>query len=81
MKCRNCEADGLTFERLDETRLPAVDGKVERFYDGAGKLHVHDHSVYRTQYQCSNGHTYVLEGGSSCPQPGCPFGREPKPAS
>lgn len=77
MRCRNCEADGIT-SRLNEKRVEVPPGDVEIYYAEDGKKHVHDHTVYKTLYQCSNGHAYVVESLSRCPQPGCPYGREPQ---
>lgn len=77
MRCRNCAALNQ-ISRLTEKRVTVPPGDLETYYDEDGKRHVHDHTIYKTLYQCSNGHTYVVESLSRCPQPGCLHGREPQ---
>jgi hypothetical protein len=77
MKCPACVEAG-TPSRLDFHRRPPHPAPVERFYDEAGILHVHDHSGYCDYYTCSNGHGYMREHLSRCPQKACAWNKRPE---
>lgn len=64
-RCPTCLKEGK------QSKLHLKDGGSEQkppevFFDEAGIKHVHDHSVYRTIYTCSNGHTNTLYNYGHC---------------
>jgi hypothetical protein len=93
MKCPECVRLGLE-SRLDEKMaggdgfVTVKDGAgyvtmmgqatVERFWDGAGQRHVHDHEVRVFVYTCSNGHAFKQVVMSRCPCKGCEWNEQPE---
>lgn len=81
MRCPECVRLGLT-SRLDERQSPTrrikgaggvhltMDSRaevVDRFWDEAGRRHVHDHEVRTFVYTCSEGHAFKQIVMSRCP--------------
>ena len=64
MRCPTCGDTPHTFH--EHETIPAK-GRVERFWDEKNRLHVHDHTLYRTRYHCSNGHQFDQATMSRCP--------------
>ena len=79
MRCPICEPEGKR-HRLYERRVPLNTGsnpQVERYYDEAGKLHVHDNEVRTVVYTCSNGHHFRLDAMSRCTHGPCGWNDQP----
>ena len=70
MRCPACVAEGKT-SRLHMTVAPTAPRPVDRFWDEDGKMHVHDFTIRRSGFRCSNGHNYEQVFQSSCPRREC----------
>jgi hypothetical protein len=71
MRCPSCVKDEMTSE-LHVKRVEPVAGTLQRYYDPDGNLHVHDETIYRDVFTCSNGHNWMVAQKSRCPcQIGC----------
>jgi len=76
MKCPACVEAGLT-SRLDEHHGPRRMGIVERFFDEAGRRHVHDMTVYTIVMSCTNGHAFKNSFRSRCVCRSCAWNETP----
>jgi hypothetical protein len=74
MRCPTCADEGKV-SKLFHTKAHPLPGKVDRFWDEDGALHVHDHAVYCDLYACSQLHNNLVESRSRCPQPLCSWNR------
>lgn len=73
MKCPHCVREEKK-STLSVQKASPIEGRVSRYWDEEGNLHVHDDTVYRDVFQCSSGHTWMTEQKSRCPcQIGCPW--------
>lgn len=71
MKCPHCVREEKTSELVIKRAEPTA-GEVKRYWDAEGNLHVHDDTIYRDVFACSNGHNWMVEQKSRCPcQIGC----------
>lgn len=78
MRCPICKAEGLP-HTLSERRVSPlpIPPNVQRFYDEADKLHVHDHDTVVQVYTCSNGHNFRHETRSRCVKIDCGWNDDP----
>jgi len=71
MRCPHCIKEDRASE-LHVKKADPIAGAVSRFWDKDGNLHVHDETVYRDVFSCTNGHAWMVEQKSRCPcQIGC----------
>ncbi len=64
--CPDCELDDKK-SRLDLAEGPTTPGKLEIYFDEDGLKHVHDPTIIRTIYTCSNGHKNTIINTGHCP--------------
>lgn len=74
MRCPNCHEEGRK-SQLVQLRLKPTTAGVHEFWCEEGRRHVHDSSIYRDQFTCSNGHLNMTEERSRCPQPSCDWNK------
>lgn len=71
MKCHFCEKDGKPSELYPGLQSIMNSRGQYGFYDSAGLPHEHDESKHWRNFNCSNGHYYVMTYYKECPS--CDF--------
>jgi len=74
MICTECQANNLkSFVYPSGQTVTAM--YCQPYYDENGVYHHHDMNTFRTQYNCSNGHSWSEATTGSCPTPSCNWGK------
>jgi hypothetical protein len=66
MKCWQCREAGVESEVKAHTPPEKTLGQSMPFYDKNGHYHNHDESYVRGTYECTNGHTWILDEYNEC---------------
>jgi len=65
MICKKCQEDGKESFVLLGTSVSTA-AYFQSFYDNNGAFHGHDGNVLKTEYTCTNGHTWSEVHRNSC---------------
>jgi Zn finger protein HypA/HybF involved in hydrogenase expression len=68
MICPTCESQGL--KSITEMGLSIGKDTYDEFYED-GKYHIHDKTMQRLGWTCSNGHAWITDRHHKCPH--CDF--------